>query len=71
MWHPYNASATCSERKYRGIFDCASQTLRHEGAGAFFKGFSAAMLRSFPANAFCFLGYEAALRNLRPHFEAK
>jgi hypothetical protein len=29
------------------------------------------MLRSFPANAFCFLGYEAALRGLGPYFNAE
>lgn len=63
-------SSVLHERKYRGIVDCAVQTLQHEGVGAFFKGFSAAMLRSFPANAFCFLGYEVAQRQLRPHFES-
>ena len=59
-----------ANRKYTGVLDCVSKTFRNEGAGAFFKGFSAAMLRSFPANAFCFLGYELALTNFRPHFES-
>ena len=54
-----------SERKYKNIIDCITKTYQNEGPKAFFKGFSAAMLRSFPANAFCFLGYEAAMSSLR------
>lgn len=55
-------------RKYSGIIDCISKTYRLDGISAFYRGFSAAMYRSFPANAFCFLGYEAAASYLRPKF---
>eukprot|EP00743_Colponemidia_sp_Colp-15_P001943 GILK01002115.1.p1 GENE.GILK01002115.1~~GILK01002115.1.p1 ORF type:complete len:310 (-),score=50.22 GILK01002115.1:112-1041(-) len=48
------------ERQYKHFLDCFTKTYRHEGAGALFKGFSACMLRAFPANAACFLAYEQA-----------
>ena len=32
------------EREYRGVWDCAARTLRHEGVKAFFKGGGARML---------------------------
>ena len=47
-----------SARKYKGIVHCFTETLRHEGAGAFFKGFNMCILRAIPANCFCFMGYE-------------
>lgn len=62
-------SSVKADRKYAGIVDCITKTMRNEGPKAFYKGFSAAMLRSFPANAFCFLGYEAAISSLKPHFK--
>lgn len=49
-----------SARKYKSVLDCASQIMAKEGAGGFFRGFAPAMVRSFPANATCFLGYEYA-----------
>ena len=54
-----------SLRKYSGIVDCFSKTLKMEGVSGFYKGFGAALLRSFPANSFCFLGYELAISYLR------
>ena len=40
------------------------QMYRSAGWRSFFKGFDVAMMRSFPANAACFVGYEAACRVL-------
>ena len=36
--------------------------MRTEGPRALYKGFSAVMLRAFPANAACFLGVRSAQR---------
>jgi solute carrier family 25 carnitine/acylcarnitine transporter 20/29 len=50
---PYDAP------KYRGFWDCAARTVRDEGGfRALWRGFTPALLRSFPANAVCFWGYE-------------
>ena len=47
--------------KYRGFWDCAVRTVRDEGGfKALWRGFTPALLRSFPANAACFGSYEAA-----------
>jgi solute carrier family 25 carnitine/acylcarnitine transporter 20/29 len=42
----------------RNYLDCVSKVYAKEGLGGFFRGFSPAMVRAFPANAACFLGYE-------------
>jgi solute carrier family 25 carnitine/acylcarnitine transporter 20/29 len=45
--------------KYRGFCDCGVRTVRDEGGlRALWRGFSPALLRSFPANAVCFWGFE-------------
>jgi len=49
-----------SERKYSGWLDCASKIYKADGARGFFKGFTPCLIRSFPANAVCFLAYEEA-----------
>jgi solute carrier family 25 (mitochondrial carnitine/acylcarnitine transporter), member 20/29 len=50
---PYDAP------KYRGFWDCAVRTVRDEGGWrALWRGFTPALLRSFPANAVCFAGFE-------------
>eukprot|EP00455_Lapot_gusevi_P049145 TRINITY_DN6913_c0_g1_i1.p1 TRINITY_DN6913_c0_g1~~TRINITY_DN6913_c0_g1_i1.p1 ORF type:complete len:296 (-),score=89.93 TRINITY_DN6913_c0_g1_i1:82-969(-) len=61
-------SSVHAERKYKNIFDCFVKVMKSEGYRGFTKGFSAAMVRAFPANAFCFLGYETALKSLKPMF---
>jgi len=52
------------EGKYKGAADVLTQLLKNEGFGALWKGAVPILLRSFPANAACFLGYEAAMYGL-------
>merc|ERR1712142_1197319 len=49
---------------YKGALDVLQQTLKNEGVGALWKGAVPVLLRAFPANAACFLGYEAAMFGL-------
>ena len=39
-----------SERKYRGIFHCASELYAEGGIGRFYRGFAPCALRAIPAN---------------------
>ncbi|KAB5545972.1 hypothetical protein PHYPO_G00066790 [Pangasianodon hypophthalmus] len=55
---------TAADGRYSGLVDVLRTLLRDEGAGALYKGLSAVMLRAFPANAACFLGFEVALKCL-------
>ena len=48
----------------RGIRDVFVELMRKEGPSALFRGLTPVMLRAFPANAACFLGYEVALKGL-------
>ncbi|XP_029466075.1 mitochondrial carnitine/acylcarnitine carrier protein-like [Rhinatrema bivittatum] len=52
---------TAIEGKYQGFMDVLREVLREEGPGGLYKGFTAAMLRAFPANAACFFGFEVSL----------
>ncbi|MEE6526874.1 hypothetical protein FKM82_027805, partial [Ascaphus truei] len=47
--------------RYGGFLDVLREVLREEGPRGLFKGFTAAMLRAFPANAACFLGFEVSM----------
>ncbi|XP_038638332.1 mitochondrial carnitine/acylcarnitine carrier protein-like [Scyliorhinus canicula] len=47
-----------------GFRDVFRELVREEGIGSLYKGFSAVMLRAFPANAACFLGFELSMRFL-------
>eukprot|EP00753_Platysulcus_tardus_P000051 PLAT10044.1.p1 GENE.PLAT10044.1~~PLAT10044.1.p1 ORF type:complete len:345 (+),score=137.18 PLAT10044.1:20-1054(+) len=47
-----------AQRRYRGFFHAAKELYRTEGLARFTRGYSACLLRSFPANAACFLCYE-------------
>ncbi|XP_078063010.1 mitochondrial carnitine/acylcarnitine carrier protein-like [Mustelus asterias] len=47
-----------------GFRDVLRELVREEGIGSLYKGFSAVMLRAFPANAACFLGFELSMRFL-------
>ncbi|XP_022663116.1 mitochondrial carnitine/acylcarnitine carrier protein-like isoform X2 [Varroa destructor] len=53
---------SCTKTK---VFHVLWDTLRHEGIRAFYKGLTLVVLRAFPANAACLLGYESACKVLR------
>ncbi|EDO41788.1 predicted protein [Nematostella vectensis] len=54
---------TAPEGTYpKGVRDVFRQMMREEGPSALFRGLTPVMLRAFPANAACFLGYELAMR---------
>ncbi|XP_040180222.1 mitochondrial carnitine/acylcarnitine carrier protein-like [Rana temporaria] len=52
---------TAHADQYRGVQDVLRDVLRNEGPRGLYKGFTAAMLRAFPANAACFLGFEVSM----------
>ena len=45
-----------------GIRSVFVDVMKNEGASALFRGLGPIMLRAFPANAACFLGYETAIK---------
>ncbi|XP_062924289.1 protein kinase, cAMP-dependent, regulatory, type II, alpha A isoform X1 [Mobula hypostoma] len=47
-----------------GFRDVLRELIREEGIGSLYKGFTAVMIRAFPANAACFLGFELAMKFL-------
>ena len=49
------------EGTYSGVRDVLTKLLREDGAMALYRGAGPVMLRAFPANACCFLGYEVAM----------
>lgn len=49
---------------YSGFRDVLSKTLATDGISGLYKGATPVMLRAFPANAACFLGYECAMKLL-------
>lgn len=56
---------TAPEGKYpNGIRSVFVDIMRNEGPSALFKGAAPVMIRAFPANAACFLGYEVAMKFL-------
>ncbi|XP_061187756.1 mitochondrial carnitine/acylcarnitine carrier protein-like isoform X1 [Saccostrea echinata] len=56
---------TAPEGTYpNGIRDVFKHLLRNEGIFALYKGVTPVMLRAFPANAACFLGYEVTMKAL-------
>ena len=54
----FNFTATDGSLGTRQVF---VQVLKTEGVGGFFKGAVPVLARAFPANACCFMGYEAAM----------
>ena len=48
-----------------GALSIAKEIIRHEGWQSLFRGLGPTLLRSFPANAACFLGYETTLQFFR------
>jgi solute carrier family 25 carnitine/acylcarnitine transporter 20/29 len=55
---------TAPEGKYTGMLDVYKELIRADGVRAFYKGFTPVIIRAFPANAACFLGYEVAIKFL-------
>ncbi|XP_063603528.1 mitochondrial carnitine/acylcarnitine carrier protein-like [Penaeus indicus] len=56
---------TAPEGKYpNGLRSVFVDIIRTEGPRALFKGVAPVMIRAFPANAACFLGYEVAIKFL-------
>lgn len=43
----------------RGVRDVFAKLMKEEGPTALYRGVVPVMLRAFPANAACFLGFEA------------
>lgn len=53
---------TAPEGTYpRGIRDVFARLMKEEGPAALYKGCTPVMLRAFPANAACFMGFEACM----------
>lgn len=52
------------EHRYRGVGDVFRELIRTDGVRGFYKGFGPVMLRAFPANAACFVGYELTMKFL-------
>lgn len=50
------------ERKYKSTIQTANLIYQEHGIKGFYKGFTPCIIRSVPANAFCFLGFEFAKR---------
>lgn len=55
---------TAPEGTYNGIRDVFRELMRKEGPAALYKGITPVMLRAFPANAACFIGFEYCMRFL-------
>ncbi|KFO79827.1 Mitochondrial carnitine/acylcarnitine carrier protein, partial [Cuculus canorus] len=56
---------TAPPGKYpNGFRDVLRELIREEGVASLYKGFTAVMIRAFPANAACFLGFEVAMKFL-------
>jgi len=55
---------TAPHGTYTGIGDVFKRLMRQEGPKALYKGVVPVMLRAFPANAACFLGFEVAMKSL-------
>ncbi|CAF0859820.1 unnamed protein product [Rotaria sp. Silwood1] len=53
-----------SDKYPNGARDVFRELIKKEGVGALYKGTTAILIRAFPANAACFLGYEVAMKAL-------
>lgn len=49
---------------YSGLLDVLKKTVKSDGLAGLYKGAAPTLLRAFPANAACFLGYEMAMKFL-------
>lgn len=58
-------SKSAPEGTYKnGMRDVFRELMRNEGPRALYKGVTPVMLRAFPANAACFIGFEIAMKVL-------
>lgn len=57
--------------KYRGTFDCAAKTVRHEGVLGLYKGMSAPIIGVVPIFALCFASYSFGKRLFQSNDQAK
>jgi len=57
--------------RYKGIIDCSTQTLRHEGPLAFFKGVVAPVSVALPINGIVFVTYGGSLRYFQSYVNDK
>lgn len=56
---------TAPEGTYKnGIRDVFKELMQREGPMALYKGVTPVMLRAFPANAACFIGFEVCMKAL-------
>lgn len=56
---------TAPEGTYKnGLRDVFAELMRREGPLALYKGVTPVMLRAFPANAACFIGFEVCVKAL-------
>ena len=52
---------TAPEGQFKNTMDVFRHLMKEQGPKGLFKGAGPVMTRAFPANACCFLGYEAAM----------
>lgn len=52
---------TAPEGRYKNLASVYKELIQKDGVRAFYKGATPVILRAFPANAACFLGYEVAI----------
>ncbi|XP_067684162.1 mitochondrial carnitine/acylcarnitine carrier protein-like [Haliotis asinina] len=55
---------TAPHGMYSGIRDVFRHMMKEEGPLALYRGFTPVLIRAFPANAMCFLGFEKAMQFL-------
>lgn len=48
----------------QGMIQCATELVRENGVRSLYKGLTPALVRSFPANACCFLAFELTMKVL-------
>ncbi len=54
-----------AKQRYRGTLDAAAQIRAEHGVRGFYKGFSACLLRAFPASAATFATYSFVAHHLQ------
>ena len=59
-------AAPDGERRYAGVTDCARKLYYEAGMRGFYRGFSAALVRAFPANAAAFTAADITMRAINP-----
>ena len=75
-WKAHNEASlgffqTAPEGTYTGIQDVFKKLMLEEGPKGLYRGWLPVMMRAVPANAFCFLSYEATMKLLNENFPEK